>query len=164
MTLQLSYKKLLKPLIRLSIIIALMTGIGFNYAGGYDPTLLPGFLIVLSISVLPTMYLLVEYYIYAVNSKITIDEDQISVQIRHRTQCYSFSDIEYIELFKSKGMEKGNFPFQTAEMFYHARLATKNRQKIIITSVTTPSIDEVLSFFENKNIKTTRSVYSTLFI
>jgi hypothetical protein len=162
--LKLSISKLLQPLIRLIIIVGVLFVVCFSYAGGYDPALLPGLLIIICIPVLPTIYLLIEYFV-ATNGLVTeIGDDYINVKYRNGGALhYTFDQIEIIKLFKSAGMEKGSIPFQTAERYYHAEIFTKDGKKIILTSVLN-GFDNAMDKFEGLNIDITRTVYSTIYI
>jgi len=154
-----------KPIIRLAIVVMLISVVGFLYAGGYDKSLLPGFIIILCIPVLPTIYLAIEYFIVSQNQTIEIKKDTIIFNYRNgQSYSYGIVDLKAIKLFKSAGMEKGNFTYQTAEMYYHAELITNDGKKLIITSIIEPSIEDALSFLKEINIEVKRTVYSTIYI
>lgn len=148
---------------RLTVVVALIFVAGFCYAGGYDASLLPGFIVIACLPALPTLYLMIEYYVVTRKQTIKIDDQSISFAFNKGVIfLYSFSDIIAVKLFKSAGMEKRSFPYQTAEMYYHARLYTIDGKKFVITSITNPGVDEVISMFKEANIETIRTVYSTI--
>jgi len=164
-TLKLSINKLFYPLIRLVIIVGILLVVWFSYAGGYDPSLLPGLLIIICIPVLPTLYLLIEYFVVTNGLVVDIGDDYVNVKYRNGKELqYAFDQIELIKLFKSAGMDKGGIPFQTAERYYHAEIFTKDGKKIILTSVLAPDFDGAIEKFKNLNIDVTRTVYSTIYI
>jgi len=165
MTLRLSIKNMIKPLLRLFIVVTVIVTIGFLYAGGYDANLLPGFIIILCIPVLPTTYLFIEYYIATRNQVVEITNDSISVKKKNgSTVHYSFSELKILKLYKSAGMEKGSFPYQTAEMFYHAKIKTKDDRVLILTSFLGPKFDDALDLIKNVDKEITRTTYSTIYI
>lgn len=165
MILKLSISKLLQPLIRLTIVVGALLFVWFFYAGGYDASLLPGLIIILCIPVLPTVYLLIEYFIATNGQMVEIGDDYVNVKHKNANELhYAFDQIEVIKLFKSAGMEKGNFPLQTAERYYHAEIFTKDGQKLILTSVLAPDFDAAMEKFKGLNIDVTRTVYSTIYI
>ncbi|MDN3582067.1 hypothetical protein [Mucilaginibacter flavus] len=164
MTFTLSLKKMLKPLLRLGIVVTIIIAVGFYYAGGYDSSLLPGFIIIICIPSIPTIYLLIEYYIATKNQIFEIVDNTFSIKKRGSLYTYNFSDIKTIKLFKSAGMEKGNFPYQTAEMYYHAEILTSDGKKTILTSIIDPDIETALSMFSGVNYEVKRTIYSTIYI
>lgn len=167
MVLKISYKKLLKPLNRLVLTVASIMFAGFAYARGYDKTLLPGFLIIISIPTIPTLYLLIEYLIITKRQEIKLIGDEIEVKYRNGEfyQC-KISNVEIVKLFKSAGMEEGSFPYQTAEMYYHAEIFTYDSKKMIITSIVNPDIEMIIDNFKklNINVEVIRTIYSTIYI
>ena len=165
MVFKLSIKKMLKPIIRLSVVVFIVFLVGFLYAGGYNESLLPGFIIIICIPVLPTIYLLVEYFIATRNQTIKIENNVITVIYKNGdSDIYHIENLKCIKLYKSAGMEKGRVPYQTAEMYYHAEIITNDDKKIIITSVINPSIEEALSMIKGINIEVKRTIYSTIYI
>ena len=164
MTLKMSFKNLFKPLIRLSITVIVISFVMFAYAGGYSAKYLPGLIIILCIPVLPTVYLLIEYFFVTRNQSVEITEDAISVSSKKGSVHYLFTDLKLIKLFKSAGMEKGSFPYQTCEMYYHAEIIANDGKKIILTSVLAPGFDDALNKITGVSIDVTRTVYSTIFI
>lgn len=164
MVLTLSLKKLFKPILRLVIVVILILYIGFNYAGGYDSSLLPGFIIVLCIPVLPTSYLFAEYYFASRKKRIEVTADKLLIHHANgTTESYYINDFKIIELYKSKGAEKGQIPYQTAEMYYHAKIITNSDKTIILTSVLGPNMDDALRMIKGVEIDITRTVYSTIY-
>jgi hypothetical protein len=157
--------KMLKPLIRLIIVVSVILAVVFLYAGGYDQSLLPGFIIILCIPVLPTIYLLMEYFFVTKRQIVEIKDHVIFFKYKSgKSYSYNIEDLKGVKLYKSAGMEKGNFPYQTAEMYYHAELFTKDGKKFIITSIIEPSIEEVLSMLGSTHVETKRTIYSTIYI
>jgi len=152
-------------MIRLTVVIILISSIGFIYAGGYDKSLLPGFIIILCIPVLPTLYLLIEYFLVTRNQLVEITEEAIKItHKRHKAFHYFFHEIEILKIYKSAGMEKGSFPFQTAEMYYHVEVITKDGNKLILTSILGPDFDTAIGMFKNVNKEVIRTIYSTIYI
>jgi len=165
MVFKLSIKKLFIPLIRLGLVVFILFIIGYIYAGGYDKSLLPGFIIIACIPVLPTIYLLLEYFLFTRNQTIKIDNGTITIIRKNgNTNNYLFEDLKFIKLYKSAGMEKGSFPYQTAEMYYHAEIITVDDKKIILTSVITPKLEIALSMIKGVKTEVIRTVYSTIWI
>jgi hypothetical protein len=164
MILTIRMMNMVKPVLRLVIVVASILVIGFLYAGGFDAKLLPGFIIILCIPVLPTTYLFIEYYIVTRNQIVEITNEAISVKNKNGTTMrYLNNDLKGIKLYKSAGMEKGSFPFQTAEMFYHAKIIAKDGNTIILTSFLGPKFDVALDMLTDVPRDVTRTVYSTIY-
>lgn len=164
MILRLSFKKLLKPIMRLIIVVTLIFTAGFAYAGGYDRTLLPGFLIIACLPVIPTLYLFIEYYIVTKKQVVEIKNKKVVFSYKNGSlHSFEFEQINYIKLFKSAGMDKGSFPYQTAEMYYHAKIYTYDGQRFILTSIVQPSLEDALSLLDGVAIERIRTVYSTIY-
>ena len=165
MLFKLSWMKMLRPLIRVIIVVSVILTVGFFYAGGYDQSLLPGFIIILCIPVLPTIYLLIEYFFVTKRQIVEIKDHAIFFKYKTgKSYSYNIEDLKGIKLYNSAGMEKGSFPYQTVEMYYHAELFTKDGKKFIITSIIEPSIEEALSMLGGTQIEIKRSIYSTIYI
>jgi hypothetical protein len=164
MIIRLSIKRLLKPILRMLITVAIILIIGFGYAGGFDSNLLPGFIIILCIPVLPTTYLCIEYLIASKNQTVEISDETLTIKYDNgKLIHYLIKDLAVLKLYKSKSMEKGSFPIQTAEMYYHATIVAKDGQKIILTSVLGPDFDKALDMLKGVELDITRTVYSTLY-
>ena len=160
-----SLKKMLRPLIRLVILVIGLLTYGFFYAGGYNSSLWPGFIAILCVPIVPTTYLSIEYFIATYNRTIEITEDQVILTKKNDQPCiYNISDLNEIRLYKSAAIEKGNIPTLTAERYYHAEVFTKDKRKIVITSIIDPSIEEALSKLKGVNLLVKRRVFSTIYI
>ncbi|NCD69256.1 hypothetical protein [Mucilaginibacter agri] len=165
MILKLSLKELLKPLFRLLMTAMLLAAVLYFYAGGYDGTLLPGFIIILCIPVLPTTYLCIEYYLTTRNQTVEIAAESVCICYKDgRSEKYSVNEIKEIKLYKSAGMEKGSFPYQTAEMYYHAELMLNDGGKIILASILGPNFDDAIDLLKGVNKRVIRTIYSTIYI
>ena len=160
-----SLKKLLNPLLRLAILVIGLLTFGFFYAGGYNSSLWPGFIAIICVPVVPTIYLAIEYFIATYNKTIEITDDQVIVTKKNYTPCiYNIIDLNEIRLYKSAAIEKWNSPSLTAERYYHAEVFTKDKRKIVITSIIDPSIEEALSKLKGINLLIKRRVFSTIYI
>jgi|GEM_PF-2807197 hypothetical protein len=164
MIFEFSLIQMLRPLVRLIVLIAVIGFACYMYVGHYDKNLLPGFIIVICIPTIPTVYLCIEYCVATRNQIVEIQDDIIIFRKKGEEPLeYKLADLQYIRLFKSAGMEKGSFPYQTAEMYYHAQLCMGDGKKFIITSIVAPSIDNALGMLRGVKIDVTRSIYSTIY-
>ena len=150
MIFKLSFSKLYKPVFQLAIIAVILIGFGLIEGGGFNISAIleviysTGGLVgkaVLSIIFLPTIYLCVVYYLLTRNKTIEINPDYIEIKnVNGNNTRYLVKDLTLIKLYKSKG----GAVMSTADMFYRAELFTKDGNKIILTSVLEPSLEEAL--------------------
>lgn len=162
---KLSLIRLFKPIFRMIVVVSILLLIWDIYNGGLNNTVLPGLLIILCIPVLPTVYLFVEYLVLSINQRVEITSESISVGYKNGTiGHYFFKDIEVVKLYKSGNVEKGNYPMQSAEMYYHIEIFPRVGGKIVLGSVLSPGFDEAIDILM-KNIKSEviRTMYSTIY-
>jgi len=165
MILKLNFKNMLKPIIRLTAIVLFVFIANYVYVGKFDKGDVELLIVIFSILVLPTIYLFIEYFIATRNQTVEITENYIHISYNNGKDIhYLIQDLKILKLYKSKGMEKGSFPYQTAEMFYHAKIYTTDGTKIILTSFLGPNFDEALNELVGVDKKVYRRMYSTIYI
>jgi len=165
MILKLNKEKVFKPIFRILGVILLVFVFFLIYAGvaGFIEYL-PALLLIISIPVIPTAYLFIEYFIVTRNQTVEITSEFISIKYEDgKSSYYQKNELEVVKLYKSKMAEKGHFNFSTIQTFYHAEIFTKSGERLILTSFLGPNFDEALDLLKSIRKDVKRSIFSSIY-
>jgi len=124
------------------------------------------FVLILAIGIVPNIILLVQYLIANLKiSSVEFDDSGLTLQFKKDGQShrYNYSDIRLIELYKAAGMDKGNYSFNPTEKYYFARIITRDKSKIVLTSLLGPDLSDALALIANVPIDRTKTAFASIY-
>jgi len=156
-------KKMFNPVIRLLVLSIFAFSVGLYCFGGKLSSFIHIFLIVMGFVYVPFFYLFFEYLLVTKDKKVEITSEYISISKKGFKPIFTpVSELSIIKLYKSKGMEKGNFPVSISERFYHAEIYPKQGEKIVLTSFLDPDFELGIDLLNGVKKETRRTLFSTI--
>ena len=134
-------------IILLPMIIANLVGISLIYYMLNDLVLITAIMIILfiSITIVPTIYLLINYLKNDKNLTVLFGSDEIVITSKKSEDVILVKNIENITLNGSKNIfEKLNIRFSTFDDFYYAEIKTTDGKIFIITNLLSIKLKEQL--------------------
>jgi hypothetical protein len=114
---------------------------------------------------IPTLYLHIEYYLQNKHDMFIIANQEITVEKHGKQTTYLARDIKEIVVYMAPNIIKGNyFRFLPIESYYYGHVKTITGQDLIITSLLTPNVRDVLKqvnvgrYFEEGRLFCTLSI------
>ena len=113
-----------------------------------DDSLIEGLIVFGLVTIIPVLYLHLEYYFFSRGVEIEIDAWSKSLKVSDKTgthELYNFDDLSkiivYMPPYKHSKSMFIRIPFDT---YHYARIFTKSGKEIIFTSLMDSKVDEVI--------------------
>jgi len=115
--------------------------------------------------ILPNIILLIEHLTYTVKIEaVEFSTHDFKVLFKNGTiEQFDYDDIKVIQLYRSAGMDKGNYSYSSNERYYFANIIAKDGRKIILTSLLGPDLDDALSMMKDVPVDKTKTAYAFVF-
>jgi len=159
-----SIKKVFRRMLSIIIFTTVILMLFYDFFPPWN-TKLESIIVGLTLGALPDIILLIEYLIYTIKiDRVEFTETRIVVFYKNGLiYNYEFEELEVIELYKSAGMDKGNFAIYSNERFYFANIKAKDGKNIILTSLLGPDLSDALDTIKNVPVERTRTGYAFIF-
>lgn len=140
---------------------------GFSFFAWYvnfDPLAILIFSIFLILTLAPTIFLHVEYFLVSKDQSIQIGEDEIIVQNGNgTTTSYKNIELHKIIIYQSANIEKGGIPLSPTEFYFYVKIIAKNeRSPIFITSLILSESLKELDVLKKVPRETKRSFFASI--
>jgi hypothetical protein len=118
------------------------------------------------LSVLPVLYLHLEYYTH--NKGVEWEIDSWKKEVRYTdkegvTAQYNFEDLKEIIVYMAPSWHrKSNFKIMPFEQYHYARIKTKSGKEIIITSLLIPKVEEAMRTITGVPIELEKRIYASI--
>lgn len=140
----------------------------FSYIQPTKYSVLPPFSVLFIVSLLPVLYLHIEYYYFNKNTSIEIEPSQNKVVYCDKLgeiKTFYFNEVNKISIYMAPSLHRKSslqiFPF---ENYHFAKIFLKNGEVIIITSLMAPMVENALSNIEGVPVERKISIFASILI
>jgi hypothetical protein len=113
-----------------------------------------------AVFVIPSFVIHLIYYFKNRNQEIEVYSDKLVFREKGKEMVYKVDELEKIILFKSASLKKRGFQFNAIELYHYAHILTKTGEKIIITCLITPDVEEVIRQLKGVPVEVRRNIFS----
>jgi hypothetical protein len=151
-------------------IIFLFIVIGFWWyqanQNNLDDSLIDGLVVFVLISLLPVLYLHLEYYSYNKGTQLEIDPSEKKFTYTDKTgviEIYSFDDLNKITVNMSPNMYRGSgFQILPFEQYHYAKIYTKSGKEIIITCLMARKVMDLVGSIRGVPVEKKKRIFASI--
>jgi len=133
-----------------------------------DDSLIEGLFAFALISLLPVLYLDIEYYFYNKGTQLEIDSNErkfIYTDKRGATETYSFDELTKIIINMPPNMYRGSsFQILPFEQYHYTRIYTKNGKEIVITCLMARRVQDLVESIRGVPVEKRKRIFTSIFM
>jgi hypothetical protein len=144
------------------LIVQIVASTIFIWYVDYDRSAIVIFSLGILLLSMPAAYLHIEYFLVNNRQVIEINSQEIILEKNGELNRFPNKEVKEIIVCKSASMDKGGFPFTLMEYYYYLKIVTDKGDEIIITSLMSRSIEQVLEYFKDVKLKRKKPAFAGL--